>query len=259
MKTNLFKLLVVFLALTTGFSACNKEDETNKLNLLVSPENAGTVTGAGEYEEGKVVALTATANEGYKFVNWTLDNTELSAEANYNYTITAADVTIIANFEMDRIATLGAQDSETPGFLSVSNGEVYTLEDAYENQGVIDIFCFYEEGNDIALAGPNSNITGIFSSEVDADPMDPANWETKNETRFFEVSTLTVEQFDALADGDESIQSYYDENEGRRKAKMLAVDDIYAFKTADETYGLLKVTAVEDGNTGSVTFEYKVK
>jgi len=259
MKTNFFKLLVVVLALTTSFYACNKDDETYKLNLLINPENAGTVTGAGEYEEGEVAALTASANEGYEFVNWTKDETELSTEVNYSYTITATDVTISANFAMNNIATLGAQDSETPGFLSISTGEVYPLEDAYENQDLIDIFCFYEVGNDIALAGPNSNITGIFSNEEDADPMDPANWDTKNETRFFEVTTLTVEQFDALANGDESIQSYYNEDEGRRKAKMLAVDDIYAFKTAEETYGLLKVTAVVDGSAGSVTFEYKIK
>ncbi|HOP03091.1 MAG TPA: hypothetical protein PL017_03610 [Tenuifilaceae bacterium] len=257
MKTKLllFALLTVFVA----FTGCKEEEPTYTLTVTVSPEGAGTVTGAGEYEEGKVVALTATANEGYEFVNWTIGDTELSTEASYSYTTTAADVTITANFVMPKIVTLGAQDSETPGFLSVSTGDVYTLEQAYANQAAIDIFCFYEVGNDIALAGPNSNITGVFSDEADNDPTDPANWETKNETRYFEVTTLTVEQFDALADGDESIQSYYNEDEGKRKAKMLAVDDIYAFKTADATYGLLKVTAVVDGATGSVTFEYKVK
>ena len=257
MKTKL--LLFALLTAFAAFTGCKEDEPTYTLTVTVSPEAAGTVTGAGEYEEGKVVALTATANEGYEFVNWTIGDTELSTEASYSYTTTAADVTITANFVMPKIITLGAQDSETSGFLSVSTGEIFNLEEAYANQAAIDIFCFYEVGNDIALAGPASNITGIFSDEADADPMDPANWETKNETRYCEVTTITPEEFDALTDGDDAIEALYNVDSNYKKAKNLTIDDIFAFKTASGTFGVLKVTAVVDGATGSVTFEYKVK
>ena len=41
------------------------------VTLSVSPDGGGTVTGAGEYEEGKQATVTATPNEGYRFVSWT--------------------------------------------------------------------------------------------------------------------------------------------------------------------------------------------
>ena len=37
----------------------------------VNPGNAGIVTGGGSYVSGSAVTLTATANSGYTFTNWT--------------------------------------------------------------------------------------------------------------------------------------------------------------------------------------------
>ena len=59
----------------------------------------GTVSGAGQYELNDNVELVATANEGYKFVNWTnADGEEVSTEATYRFEATA-DVSLTANFE----------------------------------------------------------------------------------------------------------------------------------------------------------------
>jgi len=257
MKTKRFILFTVALVLAIGFSSCEK---SYTLMLTVNPENAGTVTGGGDYSEGEDVVLTATANEGYKFVNWTQGGEVLSALPEFNYTTTAKSVTITANFVEKKIATLGAQDNtEIPGFLSFTQNTVYTLDEAAQNQADIDIFCFYEEGNDIAFGGPASNIRDIFGGEDN----DPTNWTTQNETRFFELPDVTVADFDALGDGDEAIMNYYDENEGRRKAKSLAKDQIWSVKARigsdNETYVLVKILEVTDGETGSVKFEYITK
>ena len=67
-----------------------------KYNVTVTAEN-GTVTGAGEYEEGKEATLTATAAEGYEFVNWTKGEEVVSTENPYKFTVTA-DVALVANF-----------------------------------------------------------------------------------------------------------------------------------------------------------------
>ena len=66
-------------------------------NVTVTAEN-GTVTGAGEYEEGKEATLTATANEGYEFVNWTVAGEEVSTANPYTITVTE-NVTLVANFK----------------------------------------------------------------------------------------------------------------------------------------------------------------
>ena len=57
--------------------------------ITVVAEN-GTVTGAGEYDYGKEVTLTATANSGYKFVRWsdsvTTATRTIKVEADVNLT-----------------------------------------------------------------------------------------------------------------------------------------------------------------------------
>ena len=69
-----------------------------KYNVTVTTEN-GTVTGAGEYEEGATATLTATAAEGYEFVNWTVGEEVVSTENPYSFVVTA-DVALVANFEL---------------------------------------------------------------------------------------------------------------------------------------------------------------
>ena len=71
--------------------------EPVKYTVTVKAEN-GTVEGAGEYEEGAEATLTATANEGYEFVNWTVEGTEVSTENPYKFNVTA-DVEVVANFK----------------------------------------------------------------------------------------------------------------------------------------------------------------
>ena len=63
------------------------------VNLL----GAGTVTGTGEYPLGTIVTLTATANEGFAFNNWTLDGEVVSTEPSYTFTVTGS-VNLTVNF-----------------------------------------------------------------------------------------------------------------------------------------------------------------
>ena len=74
------------------------EPTKHTVTITVNPEGAGTVTGAGEYEEGKEATLTATAAEGYEFVNWTVGEEVVSTENPYSFVVTA-DVALVANFE----------------------------------------------------------------------------------------------------------------------------------------------------------------
>ena len=63
----------------------------------INLENAGIITGAGTYNHGDEVTLTATPNEGYKFLNWTENDTIVSEESKYSFTI-AGDRNLVANF-----------------------------------------------------------------------------------------------------------------------------------------------------------------
>ena len=69
------------------------------VSVVANPAEMGTVTEGGEYKAGEKVTLTATANTGYRFVNWTKDAEEVSTSASFDYTVPAGDVTLTANFE----------------------------------------------------------------------------------------------------------------------------------------------------------------
>ena len=52
------------------------------------PEEGGTVGGSGTYLYGATCTLTATANAGYVFVNWTMGGVEVSNSPTYSFTVT---------------------------------------------------------------------------------------------------------------------------------------------------------------------------
>ncbi len=62
-----------------------------------NPTEGGTVSGTGTYNDGTTATLSATANAGYTFVNWTEDDTEVSTNPEYSFTATA-NRTLVANF-----------------------------------------------------------------------------------------------------------------------------------------------------------------
>ena len=58
----------------------------------------GTVTGAGTYKDNATATLTAIANDGYLFKNWTKNGVVESTENPYSFTVTE-DVELVANFD----------------------------------------------------------------------------------------------------------------------------------------------------------------
>ena len=108
------------------------------ITATANPADGGTVTGAGTYEEGETCTLTATANEGYTFVNWTEGGEEVSTDATYSFEVTS-DRVLVANFDEDittvqQTATLPAGWSWWSTYLDIS---LEDLEAALGNKGVI--------------------------------------------------------------------------------------------------------------------------
>lgn len=75
--------------------------DTYQLTLTASPAGAGTLTGAGDYEAGTSVSVSASANPGWTFSNWTRNGVLVSTSPGFTYTMPAESVTLVANFEMD--------------------------------------------------------------------------------------------------------------------------------------------------------------
>ena len=102
-----------FTVTEAGTYVANFTLNTYTITALVNPENAGTVTGAGTYSHGATVTLTATANEGYSFVNWTENGNVYCTNATCVSTA-AGDRTLVANFE-EVVTTITQTSSLTSG------------------------------------------------------------------------------------------------------------------------------------------------
>ena len=74
----------------------------NTYTITVTAGSGGTVSGGGNVTHGDSVEVTATANQGYHFVNWTENGTEVSTSATYSFTATA-NRTLTANFAADAV------------------------------------------------------------------------------------------------------------------------------------------------------------
>ena len=74
-----------------------------------------TVSPNGTVAAGTSVTATATANEGYQFVNWTVSGNVVSSANPYTFTVTA-NTALVANFE-----ALPEPDCETPTNVTVSD------------------------------------------------------------------------------------------------------------------------------------------
>lgn len=75
-----------------------QEAPATTISISVSPTEGGTVSGSGQYEEGVTATVTAVANEGFRFLEWTEAGTQISTEASLTFTVTN-DRTLTAIFE----------------------------------------------------------------------------------------------------------------------------------------------------------------
>ena len=116
------------------------ELKTYEITVAANPTAGGTVEGAGTYTHGDECTLTATPDEAYNFVNWTLDGEEVSTDAEYTFAVTAAgdyvanfeiktyDITVVANPEEGGVVEgAGTYDHGTTCTLIATPGEIYNF------------------------------------------------------------------------------------------------------------------------------------
>jgi uncharacterized protein (TIGR02145 family)/uncharacterized repeat protein (TIGR02543 family) len=131
---------------------------TYNLSLEVSPGGTGTVTGAGQYEAGELVSITAEANTGWDFVNWTDDDGIVSEGANFTYTMPAEDITLTANFVEEQVGfncgdtLIDSRDGQSYTTVLIGdqcwmaeNLNIGTMINGYQemtNNGIIEKYCY---------------------------------------------------------------------------------------------------------------------
>jgi hypothetical protein len=288
-----FSILIVCIAF---FSSCSKDESTNTVSPTIELKTGGIYISCDTaIAEGSqfTIGIRASANGGENLCNLIVKSNETMSLLDYGFNVPTFDKDFVIYKNADSIQkitiiirnkiglsdsiniilrrngsaykpilsfniTLGGQNNSTIGsFLSLSNGLVYSLVDASQNQALIDLLYYYttnnSEYNTIASAG--ANITGIYSG-INA----PDYWATKN-TTFFSRSLINIplQSFDNAQNDSIFIANKFTEGTGGRKAKALAANQIWGLQTQAKKLGLIKVISVNGQENGMVQFAVKVQ
>ena len=97
---------------------------TYTVDVTADPAAGGTVSGAGQYTQGMPCILTATANTGYTFVNWTKNGEEVSTEPEYSFNVTET-ATYVAHFSLNTYTINATAEPEEGGTVTGAGDYVY--------------------------------------------------------------------------------------------------------------------------------------
>jgi len=289
------KLSVLFLLLVFVFSACEKEEtnhpppsirfvtesgfvyhdttlalgETFKIGILADNPNvnltnfiiriesdiietfldSGMNTASLDYQN----VFTKGIKDSEKWIFIIRDRDSKSAEISLNIkrdtTSAYGDIAYFPTVEM------GAQNNITGSFYSLSEGEVYALEEAFLNQDIIDLCYFYDfiDTDENTIASPGANIdASVYPGDNGLD-----NWANRRTTRF-KLTDISVEEFEN-ATNDSLLIATYGQSEGKRKAKNLQSGNIFSFKNQDGKTGLFLVHSVIGTDEGTINISIKVQ
>ena len=133
-------------------------DEYN-VNVSANPSDGGTVTGGGVFQSGASCTVTATANTGYTFANWTENGSVVSSSASYTFTVNA-NRTLVANFTAQSYTVSVSANPSAGG--SVTGGGTYHYGDdctvvATANSGYT--FTNWKEGGSVVSSEASYSFT----------------------------------------------------------------------------------------------------
>ena len=165
---------------------------TYNINVSANPSNGGTVTGGGTYNQGASCTVTATANNGYTFTNWTENGNVVSTQANYTFTVTG-NRTLVANFQAQtqsytitvsanpsnggNVTGGGTYNQGSSCTVSATANSGYTFSNWTENGNVVSTsanYTFTVTGNRVLVANFQA-LPQNYTITVTANPTDAGN------------------------------------------------------------------------------------
>ena len=118
------------------------------ITVSVSPAQAGTATGGGEYVFGETCTVSVTPNEGYFFFGWTENGAVVSGDLEYSFSATA-DRELVATFAQGvEIGEFTSANAYLPSYNYYNYSltqQIYTAEEIGA-AGTINWIAFYNEG-----------------------------------------------------------------------------------------------------------------
>ncbi len=230
-----------------------------QVETVSSPSSAGITEGDGNFMQGESCSVHAEANEGYQFLNWTNNGSEVSSNETYTF-IVEEDINLQANFGMEEF-TVTVEASPSSGG-SVEGGGIYQYgESVTVTANPNPDYNFMEwriNGEQVSI---NSNYTFTVTQNTDlvahfqgdafivtalANPADGGNITGEGEYAYGDLVTMTAT---ALND--------YEFINWTENGSVVSSDDIYEFEITEnrnlvanfsEEYYVVNAIAVPSGS-----------
>jgi uncharacterized repeat protein (TIGR02543 family) len=107
---------------TLNVTDTNVQPAIYTITTSASPAEGGSTSGDGEYEVGSFAVLSAEANPGYQFLNWTENGELVSSEASFGLTV-ELNHQLVANFELVAVDTVTITTSVEPALGGNTTGD----------------------------------------------------------------------------------------------------------------------------------------
>ena len=131
--------------------SCFQTDVPLNITVSANPSNGGTVSGGGDFTFGQTCTVTATPKNGYTFMGWMENETVVSQDPEYSFTV-ISDRDLVANFGHMTVIEVG-QDQSTSDYLpsysyykQTLSQQIYTAEEI-GTAGTIISIAFYNKAS----------------------------------------------------------------------------------------------------------------
>jgi uncharacterized repeat protein (TIGR03803 family) len=140
------------------------QDPTFLITTASAPVSGGTSSGGGNYYSGQPATVTATANAGYNFANWSENGNVVSTTASYSFTVNGAR-SLVANFVLQQYNIITSANPTAGG--TTSGDGTFT----YGDQATVTAtansnftFSYWLENGTVVATTPQYSFTVTASS-----------------------------------------------------------------------------------------------
>ena len=137
---------------------------TYTITATANPTEGGTVNGAGTYNRFATCTLTATANSGYTFTNWTRNGSVVSTNPTYSFQVNG-NASYVANFTLNTYTVMAVASPTVGGVITgagtYSHGSTVTVA-ATANEG----YTFVNWTDDNGVVTAEATYTFVIANNV---------------------------------------------------------------------------------------------